>query len=223
MQSFKVSLRLSNPVVVTEPIMLDSVLAWCAVNQAGGNFEACESLPLEERENAGLAYWAASQFFFEWRPALPGQLAKRIPVYALMRYGWNQKWVTSTTHLSPGSGQYKTFHDPIRLVHVPHAVAFGVGDIDRVRGLLGSLRFLGPKSRAGYGRIASCTVEPFPHDWSESVDDEATRPTPACAGQADGIAGYRPPYWMHKGPVRLPAPGIPEKIRRELAETGIPE
>lgn len=216
MEPFKVTLRLATPMVASGQMMLDSVLAWCAVQEAGGDWSAAESLPLGSREAEGRSYWLASRFFYFWTPAQCSILAKRIP------YSGVERFTGSKIKLYPGSGQYKAFCKVLRPIHVEKAVAYGVGDIDEVDYLLRRLTHFGKLVRSGYGRVKSVEVEPFGHDWSVRIGGQLVRNVPAPMSQAHGMGPYRPPYWDKAGwvPVHFASPRIPDQVKEELRTLG---
>lgn len=189
MEPFKVEITLATPMLASAPIMLDSILAWCAVQEAGGDWAAGDSLPLEKREANGHSYWAASRFWYHWTPAYQTHMSKRIPHSALERYS------DSNVQLQPGSGINKTYHDILSPIHVEKAIAFGVGDVDEVDYLLRRILHFGKNVRAGYGRVKNIVAEPFEHDWSEEIDGSLMRNIPASIETAHGMGAFRAPYW----------------------------
>lgn len=212
MEPFKVTLNISTPMLASGPIMLDSILAWCAVKEANNDWEAGDSLPLKSRENAGKKYWAASRFFYHWTPAHQTHMAKRIPLQRLERFS------SATKVINPGGGINKAYHEMLQPMHVHKAIAFGVGDVDEIDYLLRRITHFGKNVRSGYGRVTSAVADPFDHDWSENIDGILVRNIPENIENADGMGAYKAPYWNKEEwiPVRFSKQKMPESVKIEL-------
>jgi CRISPR type IV-associated protein Csf3 len=164
-------------------------------------------LPLARCELAGpgLWHWAATC-------AYPDGLAAELPD---VRY-WTGRPDARACELAAAAlpavistrqGRYRARRLPL-LVTVCQAVIWhGVGDPERIRGLVTGVRAIGKKRSCGEGHVLSWDVTPAPADLWEAghlhPDGALGRPVPAaCLAGRDmptggpGTAGLRPPY-MH--------------------------
>lgn len=187
MSFFRVILKTNMPCLIETPPMLDSILAWCAVQEAKGDFSAGESLPLVEREKDGCKYWAASRFFWNYKPASDMILRKSTQQNRLAKYS------DAKGRVNEASGPLKTFFNKLKTEWIPVAVAYGEGDIDEVDYLLTKhLSHFGKGSRNGMGRVCSIEVEEIKVDNTEIIDGIQVRNLPDANGV---LVPLRPPYW----------------------------
>ncbi|AJF08229.1 type IV CRISPR-associated protein Csf3 [Geoalkalibacter subterraneus] len=222
MDALKISWELKTPIVLKGdmPLMLDSLLAWCAVqkdhreNGIGESpWAAQERLPLGQVSGI----WQASQLHFEFiSERLPFTMTRRheLDPFAkvlqpgakgfekgipedLLRKSWLCQQKKDTFEAS--SGPYRAFllHQKYRWVE--KAQAWCVGDKDSVEELLQELTHLGSLTRNGFGAVKSTTVELASEDQKENW---RIRPLPVEAGlekpgitYAMAMQSVRPPYW----------------------------
>lgn len=103
-----------------------------------------------------------------------------------------------------GSGEFKSYHQPIYVETVERLVWYAIGDSDEAERLLNThITHLGKKHNRGYGVVVVWQVEEYdgPVDrwlWRENGQPARAIPT-EFLGEWDGEvawAGYRPPYWL---------------------------
>ena len=184
-----------------EPIMLDSLLAWCLMpfHASGIRPERDDkpfdiSLPLAKWKINGSWGWKASALFPE------GQTAESLQF-------WRKRFRTARVEVIKGkpdirSGAYREYHSPIPLLLTHRMVAYVVGDRRNIRKALQKhLKYLGKKRAYGKGSILGIEVEVIEQDFSlTNKDGLAMRWLPDDAGIR--LVRPRPPYWNNCGKIR---------------------
>ena len=218
MEALRITFRLATPMVApTHPIHLDALLAWAAVEKAGGDIAAQEWLPLAihgDREG-GPWCWQASQ-------VIPREVVTRdqLPMTrAFDPWTWaddrDKRFQGGPKTLKPGTGPYKAHQLRLPLQQALSAVAWAVGDVHHIRDLLDRVESLGKLARIGCGEIAAVTVEPDPlarERWRLR-----TMPTPTD-GYRRTMATVRPPYWRRAGRIEAWSPPA-ETVAQAAAES----
>lgn len=219
----KITFKLVSPMVEESfPIHLDSLIAWCHVNEskkslndfsADDNFyEKClENLPLAKDESG---VWQASKLFFKLRGNRIGANTRRFIVrktetrqIALNREwkaenipsNFSQKPKFAGDSLNETSGGLRNFQLYYNVKDISEAVCFCIGNPLEIERLLnGNLIGIGKSVNKGHGKIASISVE---------VDDSALEHWKLRAMPYE-IEGYipaqitvKPPYFDKKNQV----------------------
>lgn len=201
MQPLRITLALNRPLVVPDdPIHLDALLAWAAVDQATQEgrddpLAAQEALPLR-REGEGVdAVWCASQLLYT--PLDTPQRMLMTKRFELMDFARAKGKVYDggPNKFTPGTGPYKSFVLNVPLVWTERVVAYCIGDPEAVAALLARVHSVGKYARMNMGAITQRTV---------AVDARAetgwryrTMSTPE-ADFAPVEATTRPPYWRRE-------------------------
>ena len=173
--------------------MLDGILAaacvrWHLHGEPPARDEPCDDvpLPLERWHLGGTWGWKASALFPD------GDQAEGLQF-------WRKRFRQNRIELTAGSpnltnGIYRDWNMPLPLLLVPRMVAYGVGDVHRVRHeLKRSIRWLGKKRAHGHGRVLTIDVERVDYDWSMYRDGKPTRWLPDVDGHR--LVRVRSPYW----------------------------
>lgn len=211
MQAFVVRWRLSSPMVVPErPIHLDALLASAKVDaslRSGEPLERAlarqEELPLERAAGPdGEWVWKASQLLL--RPSsspMNVAMTRRVDVET-MAADQGRLFTSRRQSAKIGMGPFRNYDLRVPVQWQDEVVAYGVGEIEAVSGLLRDVRSLGRLRRNGWGRVAFCAVTPA------SVDDDGgwkMRTLPlglrdqALPEHWPAIGNCRPPYWERAG------------------------
>lgn len=202
---FRVEWTLGAPIVVPAmPMHLDDLLAWASVDemQRQGDPDALtakDDLPLEKFFTATDWVWRGSRL--EMEPASEMMMIPWIRRTDLNQMAKDQGRVYAARLdvVNLGSGSLKAFANCFQAQWVKHIVAYGVGDIERVRDLLSRVSHLGKWRRNGWGKVASCRViedTAGSTNWANRVV-----PLDAPAGLLAGVDfvsvthPLRPPYW----------------------------
>lgn len=173
-----------------------------ALNRMGEGWIEAE-LPLERRVSNGEWYWASS--FARYR-----QLSEEI-TYWHKRFDDDMDSFLDlggrSGKINTKSGPYKSYRMPLVYMVTPELVWYALGERKEVASLLDMIPAVGKKHSAGYGFVASWTVEPWPVDLScRDERGEPMRAIPTRDGPFE--CGVRPPYWHPVNRVRceMPAP-----------------
>jgi len=142
-------------------------------------------LPLEREEVAGEWVWKASAVFAEWQGRTQVEVRRMTATDQMLR--WSEDAVVNIS-----SGQFKGM-DLRHEAYWPKGALltwYAVGDIDRVRELLGSITAIGRVRNHGHGKITD-------DGWAVIEDENARqlwkrRNMPSENGTPTPI---RPPYW----------------------------
>lgn len=89
-------------------------------------------------------------------------------------------------------GPYKSHLIPKAGVIAPWVCWYALADVERLRGLLPNVLFLGRSRRQGMGAVVSWAVAEIDEDWSWEFAGNPTRPLPAATGP---VVGFRAPHW----------------------------
>lgn len=149
------------------PIHLDAMIAKLLIQTelgfAPGQGEAerlLEELPLERKSIADTWVWAASTIAFKWtgpatqfagvRAFRASEIANQIDVI---------EKVKSSQKIDTGSGKWKSeqYANPVQ--QASHARAYAIGDIEKIRSLLGSLTSIGAQRRHNPANVTSVHIE----------------------------------------------------------------
>jgi CRISPR type IV-associated protein Csf3 len=210
MQPLKVTVRTLQPVITTEPLHLDGLLAYAVVKEATHGKMLGETsgaywipLPLEiERIHDGLPLWRSTNFreidsfkdhshYHQRGDANPYE--PMAVTHTLTRKRPNRMPPTT-------EGQYMSYRVPIQRITADRWEATCVGNREEILRLLGYLQYVGKKGAYGYGRVYSWQVEAVK---SFVLRD---RPIPCQTAeeclQGAAFMGWTPPY-RHRGTWRL--------------------
>lgn len=193
MQPLQVTFEIDTPMrAPEEPIHLDALLAWAAVEEAGGDIAAQERLPLERYEaKDGQWVWCASRVIPRvlFRDQMPAIRAFRPADWARAK---GEVFQGGPNKVSPGTGPYKAYQFSIPTIQVDFARAWCIGDPHRVVDLLDRVSHLGKLRRLGCGRVRTVRVEKDP--LAEERWKLRTMPD-AQEGYRQAHMTLRPPYW----------------------------
>jgi hypothetical protein len=216
MQPLRVIAHMWTGTVVTSDkvLGLDGILAfaWMVENRpeiyfSGSNSHPIDTgipLPLGHKERAGQWYYAASAGCFK---ELAGHLMYVHRRFDLVHSYYLRTTTKVVTHVGPG----KTVRLPQVGMVVPSITWYCVGDAEEIERLLTTyIDCVGRAVGIGQGWVDHWTVEPWPHDWSETgPNGEVMRPLP-LDGQTGGrvaLYGIRPPAWYMPNRVTCVMPG----------------
>jgi CRISPR type IV-associated protein Csf3 len=214
MTPFRVTWTLASPMAVPlVPIHLDGLLSWARVHEAenAGSEDPWaqqHDLPLERFETAKgwcfKASWVQLHAYDDEMP-FPMHVVRRSDVTEFAR-AWESGLLGRKVPLfDPARGLTKgaSLQHSMRSYH--SATAFGVGDLDGVRRLLGHVHSLGKLRRRSAGRIVSVEVAAF----VQAAEAWRARHLPQDAeakGYVSDIGALRAPYWKRETfvPVQIP-------------------
>lgn len=212
MQPFRVELDLATNMVASDPIHLDGFLAALAVQQASGNIEAGETLPLDQ--SSGM--WKASIFIAPtiWRDRMSYIRKADVWQTALDK---NVAFSGGGNTLNTSSGSFKAYQFFRSTRQAPKAVAWGIGDINKVRALFDTALSLGPLARLGMGQINKVKV---------IEDDRANqywklRNLGALErGYHQGVGAIKPPYWKRTDhqEIWIPSRSVIRSVEAQLSQ-----
>lgn len=162
-------------------------------------------LPLARWEHAGHWGWCASSIEADWVAEETRYLSKPTPSARMARY-------SSAPSVNVGAGPHKAWRLPFPARLAEEARWYALGDVARVREMLGSISHLGKLHHHGAGEVLAWTVELWGEDWSCVRDGLPTRHLPVgfpgVVGEPPTISGgIRPPYWhaARRATVYMPA------------------
>ena len=217
MMPLEITAKLVGPVLTNDGyIALDSLLHWavwdmlgrepywdrhatdrrrCAATRRNGDSTkglTFYQLPLR-KVNApfrGKWYWAAS--FAQWPEDVhidTAHFSKRFPQERV-------HLLKGTPTVPIASGPLKSYRIPFNVFVASEVRFYAVGDAEIVRNLLRRVRGIGKKHHRGFGMVREWNVEQCDDDWSEWLPDGSpSRSIPCKEHEADGLFGFRPPYW----------------------------
>lgn len=209
MEPFKVTFRFESPLVVDSeyPIHLDALIAWAVSDEAeqGGSDDAWAeaddlSFVLDAAENEHGRVWKASRLVFTpCTERIPmNMIRKSNPGAVLEDYDAGRfAHARAVNLIKTGSGQYRAYQMFINYQWMVKAEAWGVGDIETTKELLGRLRNVGKKGANGFGRIESIDVAPCDKAevrWRLRVLPLGMDGVPGV-DYATGYHCLRAPYW----------------------------
>lgn len=199
MQALTVTFTLSTEMILPEsPIHLDALLAWAAVDAAGGDISAQDNLPLEKAvKEDGSWVWKASML-----QTSPVEVRNNVPMTRTFD-PWQSGMDKDTVYegganvMTPGTGPYKAYIFTRHAGMIRSAKAWCVGDIDRIKSLLGSITHLGKLARLDFGRVKSIDVSPYEDQraWEYRVMPWAVD------GYDQTQECVHPPYWKRENRV----------------------
>ena len=207
MEALRLTFRLATAMVDPgHPVHLDAVLAFAAVQAAGGDLAAAERLPLERHEPQAAPWcWKASRIVphVVLRDVLPVTRAFEPWAWAEDR---DVRYAGGPRVLTGGTGPYKSYQLRFGMIQADVAIAYALGERAGIEALLAGIHHLGKLARLGCGEIVSVRVEP----------DEAARECWAYRTLPDQRPGYRaalatvrPPYWRRGDRTRAWEPAEP--------------
>ena len=200
---FYVVFELSSCPILARQTYLDGLLAYCTVQEAGGDISKKDDLPLEEH-SSGIFH--ASQWF------RCGKAGEEMPFFGNVLYGKSAvksdmgdvkkryKGKFNKNYLNEGNGPYKSYQIALLPVAVHRIVFFGKGNVKEVERLLKKhIKFLGHKRSLGYGQVSEIIVREMDKDVSLLYQDEPMRPLPVRGfdglSASIGPSSVRSPYW----------------------------
>lgn len=208
----EIRFRLSSPVVGTDPIHLDALVASVMIHTCGMKARDNHGVGWEPRDNLPLPLARYHWGEFWWYRA-----SAVWPNGEGSRVSWVKRWereyedlldLGKATQVVTSLGRYKEAHVPMELVYVPELVFFAVGDLGDMKHFCKKVKFVGKKSNQGYGFVEEVTIRALDIDMDGYTMDwctEAGRPArnmPVGFCEETGLnligkrlAPYRPPYW----------------------------
>ena len=201
MRPLKITWRLAAPIILGDhPLHLDGLLAFSRVQQAlqegvENPWDAQTDLPLEMCGEV----WKSSRLFFSAGQRFRETMIRKWEIQSMARTK-GLVWDGALDKPPAGTGRYKGFLLTREGQWSKSAVAWCVGDPDKVEDLLQGVRYLGKMSRIGFGEIDQVQVEDAP---SEEAEFWRLRFLPA-GQQSDCLSGYdygkalitvTAPYW----------------------------
>lgn len=201
LEPLQITLRTLQPIVATEPLHLDGLLAKAVVIEALQGDVLPQTtdayyipLPLGvERVIDGLPLWQSTDF-------VPVD-AKSDHTHYHQRGDCNPYDKVIKRKQPPTTeGQYMSYRVPIKRTVADRWVATCIGDRRFVEQYLSLLQYVGKKHSQGYGRVLSWDVQPI----NEFVLRD--RPIPLSGSELQirnlTMMGWTPPYW-HRALWRL--------------------
>lgn len=195
MSPLEIRFRLVTPMRAPEqPIHLDALLAWAAVDAAGGDLAAQDDLPLELHAADGRRVWKASRLVFQplHRQMMPMTRTFDPWAWAMDR---GRVYTGGGNRLDPGMGPYKAYQIYVPLVQVERVRAWCIGEAERIGELLARVTHLGKLARLDMGRVLSREILPCAE----------ARERWKCRTMPEPLPGYRPavmtlmpPYWRRE-------------------------
>ena len=224
MQYMEIEFILAKPAILDPLSYFDGILAWCAVQDAGGDLAAIERLPLKRTSGVYHAStWTPGEDRFplviDCVHISRTSLKKELKTGGFTNYVDTDAIVQS--YMNEQSGRYKSFLVPLWPLPYRRILFWCAGDIAEVRRLLGRLHFLGAKSSLGYGRIERFEIRVIDTDCSLVRDGRVMRPLPADVKFGDAVDSVAsvwplqgpmrvsPPYWRKDGMTRCHMPALP--------------
>lgn len=218
MNPVAVRFHLSTPMCAPDhPLHLDSLLAWAAVDRAGGDLAAMDDLPLARHTEAdGRWVWCASHVLYQvlWRNPVPFTRA-----FEPWQWGEDKDvaFAKGPNVVTQGTGPYKGYQLMARGLQVAVAVAWAVGDSQGIADLLGRVRNLGKLARLDMGRVGRIEVVPD----EQAAELWRVRAMPAeLPGYARSVETLRPPYFRRDQREDAWVPGA-DLARRALASAAV--
>lgn len=206
MRSLIVRCWTSTPVILYEPIMFDSILAWAVAVKEGLSIDNVKpiELPLAKLSvHDGWPLWACSA------------LEPVNSVDDTIKYQKNNTWgefSEKNKGFKPNvhSGRYQGRSIPYRGVIAAEWAAYCIGDKEKIANLLGNISHIGKRRQAGNGEIIKWSVNQSILSSDDIIvrDGELRRPLPVDdVVDKDGIPkynfdsdpysqGWTPPYWF---------------------------
>jgi CRISPR type IV-associated protein Csf3 len=199
MEPLRVEFKFANLVSISDqPLHLDGLLAWAAVEQARRDGEedldrAAVTLPLLRRGDPKV--WCASALTFDYlTPPSFRMLVRKTDVedYAEAISSGRIKLAKSRDQLPVMSGPLRDHLVPYSVRQADRALAWCLGDVESVRALLAEIRHVGRYGRMGYGLVTSISVEQdVEAEWKWKLRHLPWREE----GYLPCIGNYRAPYW----------------------------
>jgi hypothetical protein len=198
---FRVEVRLAAPVSLNHPwLHLDGILAHLAVNRVAGR--AQYSRPTKAVQSYSARDLGPYAHALTRTPVAQGSISYFGPEEKLCSLQFfkrfEERGFPARRKIAMGFGHYRAWM--LRVVYVPAewAVFYGRGDVGLVRDLLDDLTHLGNKTRAGWGRVASVSVEEIEENRSLVWEGRAMRPLPVriLRRWSDALPmAAQAPYW----------------------------
>lgn len=196
MPGLEIRFQLATPMRAPEqPIHLDGVLAWAAVDEAGGDFAAQDDLPLELYESAdGRRVWKASRLVLD---TVHRQMLPMFRTFEPWQWGTDRGEIYrgGPNKLHPGTGPYKAYQMAVPLVQVASVRAWCIGQPERIGELLARVTHLGKLARLDMGRVAGREIVPC--DQAHERWKWRTMPEP-MPGYRPAVMTLMPPYWRRE-------------------------
>lgn len=179
----------------SHPIHLDALLAYAATEESDGDWRNIV-LPLDMEQGV----YKASALHFE--RAGVGVL-RRARQFAEEMYidGMGKVIRSNASSVSLASGKFKNSFLKTNLVLTRKAVAWCVGDKERIEALLQRIRCIGALSKIGLGRVVGVSVEADP----DAAQKWMSRVLPWCQQEGEYypvVSCLTPPYWKKENQVK---------------------
>ncbi|MFE8034031.1 type IV CRISPR-associated protein Csf3 [Thiohalocapsa marina] len=193
MGPYRVTFRLATPMHAPEqPIHLDAILAWAAVDAARGDLNAQDALPLERYVGGdGRWVWKASRVLLKVEHRT-GQMMTR----SFEPWHWGEDrcrvYTKGPRIIKPGTGPLKGYVLSVPTLQVSIAQAWYIGDADAIATLLSRVTHLGKLRRLDFGRITDIQVT----EDREALERWTLRSLPDTRpGYRRCLQTLRPPYF----------------------------
>lgn len=207
MKRYLINFELAGPIRRPEiPIMLDSLLAYAAVREAGlviaepEEYNAViEALPIRKIAFNGDYFYAASPLVFSDPTCMSSLDISKSNNYQryLLAFRFNGKLpLECSNQLNQGNKEWKMGRISMPIISYKTASAvIDTDDIDKVMALLKNISFLGKKRSIGLGRVANITSQEAPEG------TKIVRPLPADMFTVQGpvfAQRLKPAYWLQE-------------------------
>jgi CRISPR type IV-associated protein Csf3 len=196
MINLRIEATLQSPIVLYDPIFLDSILT-LAVHISQGRYESpinfediiYVDIPLEKCRDV----WCASAGMFVSRESKEVWHKKFASEYEeMIDFAGNKEAIVT------GNGPYRSYAMPLIVSSTPRVIWFARGDKVEVEKLLTYITALGKKRAIGYGQIAKWVVTEIENDRSITMPGGVSRHIPTDYGDYPNnkrSVSYKPPYW----------------------------
>jgi len=196
MISLRIEAILQSPIVLYDPLFLDSLLT-LAVHIRGGRYESPMNyedivyvdIPIEKYKDV----WCASAGMFWSRESKEVWHKKFASEYEdMIDFAGNKEAIET------GNGPYRAYAMPLIVSSTSKVVWFARGDKEEVKKLLPYITALGKKRAIGYGMILKWKITEIEQDRSITMPGGVARHIPVEYGDYPNSkrnVSYRPPYW----------------------------
>lgn len=217
MQALRIDWQLDRPVACrSHEIHLDSLLAWARVQEADGDWTVRHDLPLAVARPRGddWCFKASVVQFQSLEAARLMHMVRRTDVNQIALDGLDGGLDLRQSTINTGASHLKGFSWYQPTQHCSSAVAWCVGDLERITELLGRVLSLGKLARNNLGQVKSFSVVAAPDGeddhWLARALPVSFEGTPEMDRANDlGIQFARaqgraqPPYWSSEKSVVL--------------------
>ncbi len=196
MKNLRIEAVLQSPIVLYDPLFLDSILT-LAVHIREGRFESPMNyedivyvdIPLAKERDV----WCASAGMFVSRESKDVWHKKFASEYEeMIDFGGNKEAIVTS------NGPYRAYAMPLMVSSAPKVVWFARGKKEEIEKLLSNIPALGKKRAIGYGNISKWEVAEIENERSITMPGGVARHLPVEYGVYPNNkrnVSYKPPYW----------------------------